>query len=314
MLGLKNAGYMVMWTVLVAYLVHAEWVSRNALDEKIQLLEITLAQQAQVIKYQKEKLEKLIRKSIDFSSLIKDKETEIEQLNCEVFEHRKNLRPLERKITILENQIESLCGNISQQVGEITALLCDIELKDAQIAEYKQKLEDISADDCLPFGNSTHLHAIRIQGMEPFLAPCESRIAGPGWMVIQRRIDGKVNFNRNWQDYKDGFGNVHGEFWIGLEKLHKLTNSRRYELFIYLVNSTNSCALFARYDQFVIGSEAEQYKLKTLGKYSGTANDNLSYHENMSFTTLDRDNDKAKNMNLAVYFGGPWWHKHHEFR
>ena len=34
--------------------------------------------------------------------------------------------------------------------------------------------------------------------------------------VIQKRqLGGAVNFNRNWKDYKNGFGNESTEFWLG---------------------------------------------------------------------------------------------------
>lgn len=261
---------------------------------------------------------KLIMKFNEYRDSVKnaviEKDIEISQLKNKIFDYNNIVAPLNRKLSFLENRSVTLCEDISKKVVEIASLRCNLETRDKQICEYMDKLEKSSAENCLPFGNSTHLHAIKIRGLEPFLAPCDSRIAGPGWMVIQRRIDGRVDFNRNWQDYKHGFGDLGREFWLGLEKLHRLTTSRRHELYVQLFSIAKNCTINARYDKFEIGSEAEQYKLKALGKCSGTATDNLSYHEKMGFTTIDRDNDRAKYTNLAVHFGGAWWHNIDEYR
>ena len=36
---------------------------------------------------------------------------------------------------------------------------------------------------------------------------------GGGWLVVQRRQDGSVPFNRSWVEYEEGFGDLNGEFW-----------------------------------------------------------------------------------------------------
>ena len=55
---------------------------------------------------------------------------------------------------------------------------------------------------------------------------CDQTTAGGGWTVIQEKMDGSVNFNSTQDDYKHGFGNLVGEFWLGLDKINRLTRNK----------------------------------------------------------------------------------------
>ncbi|KAH8264091.1 hypothetical protein KR038_002624, partial [Drosophila bunnanda] len=126
--------------------------------------------------------------------------------------------------------------------------------------------------------------------------------AGPGWMVIQRRIDGRVTFESKGcgQDCFDGFGDLSREFWLGCDKIHELTVSRRHELYIELVDFDEAKA-FARYDHFVVGGQAEHYKLNSLGQYSGNAGDSLRKSQNNQYLV----NKSIRDSKAYEFFG--WW-------
>ena len=56
---------------------------------------------------------------------------------------------------------------------------------------------------------------------------------------MQRRDDygePRQSFNRDWHDYKYGFGDPDQEVWLGNENVHLLTNSEDYELMVELVD------------------------------------------------------------------------------
>jgi hypothetical protein len=78
--------------------------------------------------------------------------------------------------------------------------------------------------------------------------------SGGGWTVFQRRLDGSVDFYRGWQDYKKGFGELDGEFWLGLEKIHRLTRFQRNRLRIDLGDTAGNTG-YAEYSYFAVTSE-----------------------------------------------------------
>ncbi|XP_058177332.1 fibrinogen-like protein A [Anopheles ziemanni] len=136
---------------------------------------------------------------------------------------------------------------------------------------------------------------------------CEQVAIGGGWITFQHRFNGAVDFFRNWSEYRDGFGDPTGEFWLGLKYLHKLTSTRRHELLVEVKDYEGNYG-YARYNDFSIESEAEGFKLK-FGNYSGTAGDSLAIHNGMKFTTKDRDNDNTSSYQCANATHGAWWYK-----
>ncbi|XP_061390451.1 ryncolin-4-like [Musca vetustissima] len=126
-------------------------------------------------------------------------------------------------------------------------------------------------------------------------------------IVIQRRVDGSENFYRPWLDYKRGFGNRSREFFIGLDTINYLTNNRPNQLLV-VMEDWQGDRRYAHYDSIIVGNEAENYRLKQLGKYSGSAGDSLTYSLGYNFTTHDRDNDIAVE-NCAVRYTGAWWYR-----
>ncbi|KAK3738472.1 hypothetical protein RRG08_034762 [Elysia crispata] len=132
---------------------------------------------------------------------------------------------------------------------------------------------------------------------------CETVTDGGGWIVIQRRVKGDADFNRNWPDYKKGFGSFDGDFWLGNDKIHTISSSGTFELRIDLTYKNKT--VFAHYAHFFVAGENEKYKLK-IGSYQGSAGDSLGYHNGRPFSTVDRDND-ASSSNCAKTHGGGWW-------
>ncbi|XP_059502725.1 fibrinogen like 1B isoform X3 [Stegostoma tigrinum] len=159
---------------------------------------------------------------------------------------------------------------------------------------------------------------------EPFLAYCDMSDGG-GWTVIQRRSNGKVNFNRGWDDYKSGFGLFQrrkDEYWLGNEKIHQILAAGKYLLKFDLID-WNGDKRYATYEKFNVSDEMDKYRL-TFGAYSGNAGDALSgglvpeiqwsvSHNGMQFSTSDQDNDRYLLGSCSQETKSGWWFNRYRY-
>jgi len=167
--------------------------------------------------------------------------------------------------------------------------------------------------DCLAFRNAGYnisgLYLVHMKDLKKIEVFCDQDTDDGGWTVIQRRLNGKTNFYRDWISYKEGFGNPQREFWLGNENIYLLAYQAEYpagsELRIDLEDWSNK-KHFAKYTTFLIDNEEEKYKLHVKG-FSGDVGDSLKTHNGQKFSTYDADNDSAGG-NCAVKYRGAWWY------
>ncbi|ALC39857.1 maker548 [Drosophila busckii] len=203
----------------------------------------------------------------------------------------------ETEITALKSKL------IEHQFAKDTLLRHKI--KNGADSKEQNGIFPAEATSCLAFGNSNDIQTIRVPGAEAFQVPCDSKFAGEGWTVIQRRMDGSVSFNQNWDEYRNGFGDLRGEFWLGLEKLYLMIKFQPHELYVEL-EDFKSEKQYARYSNFTIANEAQYYELLSVGKYTGNAGNALDSgmygmtEKNSKFLTPDRNNDSTHECAAAM--------------
>ncbi|XP_060107323.1 ficolin-1-like [Heteronotia binoei] len=154
-------------------------------------------------------------------------------------------------------------------------------------------------------------YTIYPQDCRPQTVLCDMDTDGGGWIVFQRRSDGSVDFYRDWNSYKRGFGSKLTEFWLGNDNIHLLTSLGENELRIDLIDFDNRHTV-AKYESFNISGEADQYRLALGAFLEGTAGDSLTSHNGMPFSTKDRQQDPGNNK-CAETYKGAWWYNncHH---
>uniref|UniRef100_A0A1A8FGT0 Angiopoietin-like 4 n=1 Tax=Nothobranchius korthausae TaxID=1143690 RepID=A0A1A8FGT0_9TELE len=125
-----------------------------------------------------------------------------------------------------------------------------------------------------------------------------------GWTIIQKRLDGSQNFNQLWESYKNGFGSLNGEFWLGLDNIHSLSKQGQYILQVELSDEAGQ-QREARY-KFQLDGEEKMFALHLEQESpSGVQEDIvIAGASGLPFSTADRDNDLAADINCAQTLSG----------
>jgi len=217
------------------------------------------------------------------------------------------------------------CENKERTTSYLDIAVDLISKAKLKIPECKKEIEiedkecpEIKASDCADWYergyNKSGVYTIwpisRVTVNKSLQVYCDMETDEGGWTVIQRRGNfGSPNdlFDKDWESYKSGFGDIQKDFWLGNDNIFALSNQKlstiRFDL-----QDKNLDRGYAKYSVFWIDDELQKYKLH-ISNYSGNVGDGMDNHNNMGFTTKDQTNDLSTNTkNCAMQNSGGWWY------
>ncbi|NXB50827.1 ANGP4 protein, partial [Leucopsar rothschildi] len=265
--------------------------NRNNILE-VRVLEMEAKQRAELAGAHSEK-EKLQR-------LLSRQSGTIEEMEKTLLAASANTSLLQRQQLQLLQSVQSLVRLVSQGRGEQAT-------SPGQEQQFQDSSSSTNAD--LPILAGVHL---AIHSKPPPACPslslqayCDMETDRGGWTIIQLRANGSLSFQRSWREYKQGFGDASGEYWLGNEAVHLLTSRVPYALRVELQDWEGG-QVYAHYGKFQLGSERQFYRL-SLQDYSGTAGQQSGLAlQGTQFSTRDADNDNCL-CKCAQMLSGGWW-------
>uniref|UniRef100_A0A8C7E594 Angiopoietin like 3 n=1 Tax=Naja naja TaxID=35670 RepID=A0A8C7E594_NAJNA len=269
--------------------------------------------------------------------------SKLDVLSTEKIQLKNKLGKLEEKITELvqtqldihePREIASLKNFVEQQDGHLKHLLKIVQLQHAQLTKQQEQIQDLeekvkllnfntftqacnfpkflfllgNATDCTWIYNagerSNGIYSIKPNGSKAFNVYCEMEGENP-WTIIQKRSDGSVDFNQTWERYIDGFGNLDGEFWLGLQKIYSIVDQADYILRIEL-EDWKANKRFIEYT-FKMGGPNRDYAL-FLSRITGNIPNALPEQKEIKFATKDHSNSTERKLNCTESDSGGWWY------
>ncbi|XP_013392781.1 fibrinogen-like protein A [Lingula anatina] len=188
------------------------------------------------------------------------------------------------------------------ELNTLKAINTDILVRHEGGMYYEDAKEEM---DCNNLDGSGIFH-INIKGFGTKEVYCDS-----GWLVVMRRYDNTMNFNRNWAEYKHGFGDPRLQFWMGNEALHALTNQGNYSMLVDML-SCNGNYYYVKWNEFRIQNETMKYAVDALSleSYNTTSVFKLDEIFGRPFGTTDNMKTTSYlniSKTCAEQHGGGWW-------
>ncbi|CAI9591615.1 unnamed protein product [Staurois parvus] len=216
-------------------------------------------------------------------------------------EHQKSLDFLSNQVSELTNKVLLLNAEVLKKKNTDPFIHRPFQTHGFDCSDIKNNFGTISK---APSG----IYIIQPEGTQfSFEAFCDMDYRGGGWTVLQKRIDGTIDFQRTWLDYMEGFGELSGEFWLGLRKTFCILNQKNTSFMLNIaLEAEDGSQAYATYDNFWIEDEKTSF-IMHVGRYFGTAGDAIRGYKKednqnaMPFSTYDIDND---NCYPSCFFNG----------
>ncbi|XP_037589347.1 angiopoietin-2 [Cebus imitator] len=235
---------------------------------------------------------------------------EKDQLQVLVSRQNSIIEELEKKLvtaTVNNSVLQRQQHHLMETVNNLVTMMSTSNPARSPIVAREEQISFRDCAEVFKSGQTTNgIYTLTFpNSTEETKAFCDMEAGGGGWTIIQRREDGSVDFQRTWKEYKVGFGNPSGEYWLGNEFVSQLTNQQRYVLKI-LFKDWEGNEAYSLYEHFYLSSEELNYRIHLKG-LTGTAGKISSISQpGNDFSTKDADNDKCICKCSQMLTGG-WW-------
>ncbi len=157
---------------------------------------------------------------------------------------------------------------------------------------------------------SSGVYSVKTGAFSKSQVYCDMETERGGWLTILRRTQSAntIEFDKFQEHYENGFGDLNGEFWLGLRTMHQLTKNGDCEMRVDLYDEVDSNVAYIYYDLFKVDHFPE-YTLH-LGKSNrsnSSLTDSLRQFNGQKFTVSKHELDNKQDTMCAQGRGG-WWY------